>query len=358
MGVCMGKPNIPGNWGRTWLLTIVFSLLILSSFEALWRYKGFVPSVVDDRNLWSMERNKVGKSPKEIVLVGSSRSRSDISIEDLESFAKEYKVVQLAVDSSCANEALKDLGNDDGFRGIVLCDLTEECVLFGEENDLSVKGMVEYRRNEFGLNARLNRQISTYLQQKLVVLDPYLSVPKVLAQIVLKGQLRKDKYWLTHANRSQSLDYTKLDIVEYRAKRLEYVTHRMKVLEPKISEEEFLSKFFELENAVERIQRRNGRVVFIFFPMGEERWRINEKYFPRDRFWEQLEKATSATVIHFRDIPQLSVFSCPDESHMDYRDRREFTISLYRELLNRNILSGSNIQPLQSQDNKFSCMPR
>lgn len=354
----MGKPNSPSNWGRTWLLTIILSALILSSLEIVWRYKGFVPSVADDRNLWSLERDRVGKSPKEIVLIGSSRSRSDISIEELQSLAIEYMVVQLAVDSSCANHALEDLGNDQDFRGIVLCDLTEECVLFGEESDLSVKGMVEYRRNEFGLNAQFNRQISTYLQEHLVILDPYLSVPKVFAQILLDGQLRKDKYWTTHANRSQSLDYTKLDIVQYRANRIDYVTNRMKMLEPNISKEEFLNKFGKLENAVQKIQGRGGRVVFIFFPMGEERWRINEQYFPREHFWELLAKGTTATVIHYKDVPELTAFRCPDESHMDYRDRRGFTIALFNELLNKNIISINFDKYIQKNKEQFSYIPR
>lgn len=326
------------QWGHTLLLTIIMVLSVLFSLELYLRHQGYSPSITDDRDLWSIERNKVTGSPKEVVFIGSSRSRTDVAIDTFERLAAGYKVIQLSVDSSCANEALMDLSEQTEFNGIVITEITEECVLFGNEPDLSVASLVKYRKKEFKLNDFVNKGISIFLQKHFIVMDPYFSFYKIMADIILHKELRMPRYWTTHVNRSQDMDYSKLDIEDYSRKRVKHVEMRMKSFKPSISFDQFQRNFSFLEASVNKIQERGGQVVFAFFPMGEKRWEINEKYFPKKKYWNFINENSKAIVIHYKDFPSLSLYKPPDESHLDFRDKKYFTEDLFQILVNKNII--------------------
>jgi hypothetical protein len=61
-------------------------------------------------------------------------------------------------------------------------------------------------------------------------------------------------------------------------------------------------------------------------------YKLDEKRYPKSKYWDQFAKMTNAVTIHFKDVPELSNFDCPDASHLDFRDAPRFTISLGNEL--------------------------
>jgi hypothetical protein len=67
------------GWVKSWIFAIVITASLLLSLEIFWRSNGHSPTIVDDQRLWAMERSKIGKSQKEIALLGSSRMQTDIS---------------------------------------------------------------------------------------------------------------------------------------------------------------------------------------------------------------------------------------------------------------------------------------
>ena len=87
------------------------------------------------------------------------------------------------------------------------------------------------------------------------------------------------------------------------------------------------------------IKQRGGKVVFIRFPATDEHWELDEKYFPRDKYWDTYAISSEANLIHFRDIKEMNNIKCPDYSHLDYRDTRYFTQLLVSELLKRKIFT-------------------
>ena len=79
-------------------------------------------------------------------------------------------------------------------------------------------------------------------------------------------------------------------------------------------------------------------MVFVRFPTTDEHWEIDEKVFPKRVYWDQVERLTGGKTIHFRDVPSLANFDCPDTSHLDYRDAPKFTAALLDELIKRDVL--------------------
>jgi hypothetical protein len=301
--------------------------------ESYWRHKGFTPTISDDQKLWCVERDRVGIGEKEIALIGSSRMLCDISMPTIISLLPSYKVVNLAVDGACPNDILDDLAHDSSFRGIVICDITEECILFGSEGPLSVKSFVRFRDRVYNLNIKINRKISTYLQSKFTVCDPYLSLTKVVGELLLSRKSRSPRYWTINTDRSHSMDYTALNIEKYRAKRLSLYEKNLAELKPAININAFMKQVTAMEKNVQKIKSRGGNVVFFYMPMTDEHWELCSQVFPMNEYWDLFTKFTSAVSMHFIHIPEMARLKCPDTSHLDLKDTPEFTKALVKELI-------------------------
>lgn len=92
--------------------------------------------------------------------------------------------------------------------------------------------------------------------------------------------------------------------------------------------------------AVQAIEQRGGKVVFIRFPSSGELRTLENKFSPRQLFWEQILSVSGANGIHFEDYPELSSFECPEWSHLTKEDSIEFTRNLMPIL--EDILESSN----------------
>lgn len=327
------------SWGRSWLLALIIAVLLLGALEIFWRSNGHRPDVVDDQRLWAMERSNIGKSQKEIVLLGSSRMQTDISINTLHRLAPDYSIINLSVSGTCANAVLRDLAEDSNFNGIVIVETTSECLMFGEEPLLSQQFYVDYFHKTYNLNIKLNRCIATFMQQNFVVIDPYLNLIKVTGNLVVKKKWRTPNYLTTHEDRSRAADYTKLNIDHHKAGRLHHVDTHYRRLSPRISVKLLTQQVKRLDDAVRRIMDRGGKVVFVRFPVTNEHWSIDKRYFPRATYWNTIIPKTSADVMHFKDIDGMNTLQCPDTSHLDFRDIDAFTTQLFNALIREKVIN-------------------
>lgn len=312
--------------------------MLLGALEAFWRCSGHVPAIIDDQRLWAMERDKITGAQNEIVLLGSSRMQTDISMPVLRQLAQDYSIINLSADSTCANAALRDLAENSNFKGIAIVETTSECLMFGDETGLSQKFYVDYFHKTYNLNVKLNRQIATFVQKNLTVVDPYLNLIKVAGDLVLKKSWRSPNSLTTNVDRSRSVDYGRLEIGKYRARRLHKVDIHYRRLAPSISTQRLTECLSEVENSVRIICNRGGRVVFARFPVSDEHWDVDEQYFPRAVYWDTIIPYLSATILHFKDIEGMNALQCPDTSHLDVRDTEAFTVQLFNVLRKEKII--------------------
>jgi hypothetical protein len=324
------------RWGQSWVLALVVAVLILGALEVFWRSNGHRPSIVDDQRLWAMERNKIGKSQNEIALLGSSRMQTDISTATLRQVAPNYSIINLSADSTCANATLSDLAGDSNFKGTVILETTSECIMFGDEHELSQQFYVDYFHKTYNLNVKLSRQIATFVQKSLTVVDPYLNLIKVAGDLIAKKKLRTPNYLNTYEDRTRAADYTKLDINQHKATRISKIDTHYRQLSSRISTELLTEQLAGLDDAVKKIQNRGGKVVFVRFPVSDEHWEIDEQYFPRSMYWDTIIPKTGASVVHFKDIDEVNNMQCPDTSHLDVRDTKAFTTKLFNILREEN----------------------
>lgn len=322
------------SWGKSWILAVVLTLLVLGSLEIFWRVNGHQPAIIDDQRLWAMERSRIGNSQKEIALLGSSRMQTDISTAAFRRLVPDYSIINLSADSTCANATLRDLAGDATFKGTIILETTSECLMFGDDPGLSQQFYVDYFHKTYNLNIKLNRQIATFVQKHLTVIDPYLNLIKVGGDLVIKKKWRSPNALTTYEDRSRAVDYNKLNIMVHKAMRLHKVNAHYQKLVPSISPQNLINHVSDLEINVKAIQNRGGRVVFARFPVSNEHWDIDEQYFPRAVYWDTIIPQTTASVIHFKDIDGMNTMQCPDTSHIDARDTVIFTEHLLNAISN------------------------
>jgi len=306
-------------------------------YECHLRTAGFRPSVVDDRDLWSYYRAQVySYGRKTIVLLGASRIQLDVIPHELEKMFPCYRIVQLAIDGKHPLSVLKDLSEDQGFRGIIVCSIT--ALGFNRENWDDQSDFVEYYHNHFTLDKRVNRMIKTFIQQHLVIADPYVKFRKVFDYFLRRKRMPPPRYLVTCADRSRKADYSIVDVRAERAFRIKRI-REIYEQNPAPPHQTWVRQAMAVEPFVAEIQGRGGKVVFLRLPSTGKHWELDQQFYPKDRYWDQFAAGTSAETIHFMNCSTLSEYNCPEGSHLDSKDAPTFTRDLGRELRKKGILS-------------------
>ena len=201
---------------------------------------------------------------------------------------------------------------------------------------------VDYYHRNYGLNAKLNRFFSTLAQEHFVSIDPQLRLNNLLVRLVKRQSWPAPYYLETQADRSRLADYGRVDLKTHQkwAYDRAYWLSNNKNLP---WTEEWLEGAMELEPWVDAIRARGGRVVFVQFPTTGRLFAYDDAIFPKKEFWDAFAARTSALCIHFKDVPQLATFDCPDLSHLDRADAPRFTMELGRTLADRELLGAPHI---------------
>jgi hypothetical protein len=315
-------------WGG-WLLAVVLALALLASMEFFWRGRGHEPSVVDDQDLWSDWRETAtAAGPSALVLLGDSRTNLGFHPRAFNEKYPAYRVANLAVNGKDPVAALDDLAKDPDFKGVVVCQVSEITMLSGRQTD--VGDWVRYYRQDWGPVRKAKSRVNTFLQSRLVSINPYFGVQRLLNNFWHRT-LPQQRYIITRPDRTNRADYTKTNVKQHLDSRIEQINESGRSLAP-TAEGEWAVVTREVRAMVETLQARGATVVFVRYPTSGEFRTLEDKYFPREKFWNVFVEAVKAPAIHFEDVPAMSGFTCPDGVHLDYRDADAFTLALGGEL--------------------------
>lgn len=325
------------HWPRVWLPALVLVLAVLGSLEFGLRRAGYRPTVVDDKDFWSLHRRSVYQQDETtpVVLLGMSRMQLGFVPSELEKHYRHYRAVQLAIQAKHPWATFRDLALDRQFTGIVICSIIAPSFL--EVNWEDQNSHVRYYRDSFNTNAAVNTWISCHIQNRLAFLNPWLRLDELPLFLLKDKPFPPPPYLRTSPDRSWRADYTMLDIEEHRRNRLQRI-HTSDLDASTVSPKQWLEQATQIDRFTRMIQERGGKVVFVRFPTTDEHWAHDEARWPKALYWDAFARKTPATTIHFLDYPELSCFDCPDTSHLDYRDATVFTRSLLRILEERDIL--------------------
>ena len=302
------------------LLMLFSFVLICTSTEIFWRALSHTPSVTDDAKLWSLERKKIDKkNPRIIALIGASRIMTDLSTDSLRSNFPDYQICNLAITGLGCISALHNLAEDENFKGIVFCDVTEDIILKSDDS-IALKPYFDCYKKSFGFNALINREISTFIQSNFVIFDPHINLILVAGYLADRHRLRPPRYIHTIPDRSIITDYSITDTLKIKEERIKARYEDFRKIGKPITTDNFLMSLVSMEKDISKIKRRGGEVVLIKFPVSGELKKIDDSHFPKELYWDKMINVISANTIHYINYKNLNGFNCPDYSHLDKKD--------------------------------------
>ena len=321
-------------WLRTWLLTAFLVVMVLGAAELAWRSQGHRASVVDDLDLWSEQRAQIYGGETTVVLIGTSRIQLGFVSDVFHDRFPRHRLVRLEAPLRHPVSALRNLAEDRAFRGVVIASVAIPWMRKGVYPDLSEE--LDHYRDHYDWNARGNRRIASFVQSRLVSVNPNVNLRDVLVRWARRGEWPDPLHVVTKADRSRAGDFSLHPDLKRSRKNLVFITKERERLHH-VSSEAMLEQLVELDALAERIRERGGNVVFVRLPSSGKIRRIDEKYYPKREYWDRFAARTTAPTLHFLDVPTLADFECADGLHLDQRDAPRFTALLLDELMRMQI---------------------
>ncbi len=296
-----------------------------AGWEWFWRRRGFAPRVRDDWPAWALKRGCAGlKGPGAVALVGSSRMQVGLCPRMLAGLTGR-RPVMLAVDGSSPLAVLADLSGDRAFTGTVLCSLTP-AFLAEPQNpaDRAAKWVRKYRHISPPLLSLWRLRL--FLQGRLVCLSPDLAPSRLLIAARTAAWPQPHRAPMA-PDRSRAFKTVRVDVDALRRGRERRQEAACAAARP-LTPERFGERVKRIAAQVDVIRRRGGEVVFLRLPSSGRVRELEERTWPRERYWDRLAAGCGALAIHFEDHPRLAGFRCPDGSHLGAGDARRFSRAL------------------------------
>jgi hypothetical protein len=327
------------------------ALAVLGVIALEWRLaaRGVETTVLDSADLWARERERASAlSERALIVIGASRIQLGLDLDVLRAELG-YEPVQLAIDGGEFPAVLQDLAHDTRVRGAVLIDFMPSHVLSGASSSNVRAALRAYhervgrpRWNSAAIEAELDFAVRTRLRAYADGAQPLQS----LLNRAL-GDYAKPQYLITYPDRARAADYAAVHMPEFYYMRVARELGRTELVETAPDEATAQTRlravidalapaddlaFAQHWSAVARdiatLRARGARVALLAMPTAGLVTEIEDKRFPRARFWQHAMAHAQADAVHWQDVPGLSAFETPDGSHLDRRDRAAFTRAL------------------------------
>ncbi len=324
------------RWLLTWILAAVVTLGGWFGFEVLWRGRGYVPTVMDSMDLWSLNRSRAVKASPAVAvaMLGASRIQYGLSPSVFRDEARATLPFMLAINGRYPLATLRDLAEDISFKGIAIVGVDARGM------DKRVWEMqanyVRQYHHDWSPAREVHRRLLTLVQREAIAARPDFAWVTLVKRWVNGNGPPYREYVTFERDRSGGTDYRKSAVAEIRNARVaELKNYYRDNLPP--TPAEWLNEMRTVVRWVEKINSRGGKVVFYREPVSGEHIEQDEAKFPRPLYWDKLVEIMPALMIDFRDYPELNI-DTPDTSHIDIKDIDRHTRALVRVLKLKGIL--------------------
>ena len=320
---------------RIWLAALLLAAVVLAGLEVLWRSQGFVPSVTDDMALWALHRERLDSAgPNTVVFFGRSHILQEFVPETFLETAPGYDYLQLGIDARHSLGMIRDVAEHTDFAGVVVNVITETSMV--PETWFQQQDYLDYYYTQWNFLRRWARHLGSAFQTRLTVLLPELRMHKALPKLLL-GQL-DPQFLVKRPDRSQIVDYHKVDLEAHRQGRLDAIRENLAQYTQLAGYSAWPEGVEQIQAWIRQIEARGGKVVFVRPPNSGPYYALQEEAAPKARFWDILAGKTTADLIHFRDLPELRDMQGAVGSHLVREDCVIFTRVVTQELIRHGLL--------------------
>lgn len=320
------------RWGAICASALVLATVGVAANEARWRAQGQRATVVDDHDLWSLERARASDGETStVVLLGHSRMMLGFEPSVFRERFPSRTLANIAVQASPPLASLRDLAADPDFRGVALVEISERA--FQPVYVDAQEPRVRHYHEVFGPARAWDRRLTTFVQWHVVSTNPHVSL---LRAALFESEI-EPSYTVLRPDRSRPADYSLVDTRALSNVRVESWGRRFDE-HPPPPPADWLALTSDTERWVATIQERGVQVAFVRFPTSGALLELEQRIWPKELYWDAWSARTRAVAIHFLDVPSLARFTCPEDSHLDQRDAPAFTAALLDELEARGVL--------------------
>lgn len=349
LSISSSNDRLPKGYSFAYqLLPFLLFLCVLVFFELHLRGLGWQSSLVDSVELWSSQRKRASDlEDQALILLGASRIQLGLDLEVARE-ATGLQPVQLAINGSPFIPVLKNLASDESVTGTLIIGLSDYISIGNGAN--KAEEWVEYYRNEYRNGKgkepykKVNSLIKSFFDEYLVTRLSGAKPATIISSLAFKKR-SYGNYLKTNSDRSIDADYKKVrmphfyfdrvernfgsDLFKQTTTYMEFLVKYNVAIEKieAVDKKNFLSGLDVMLGYIKKIESRGGKVILVRFPTDKLIWEMDKKRYPRNNFWNEIAKRHISS-IHFQDYPELSSYTLPDGSHLDYRDKKSFTSAL------------------------------
>ena len=345
------------GWKKALLLAL--ALMIFGTLG--WEYNarviwGYGPeSYIDSQGLWAVERRRVDKGEAIVAVIGSSRIFFDLNLDAYEEVTG-VRPIQLSMVGSSPQPFLKDLANDEDFKGLLIIGVTPN--IFFRDTPGLYGDTPQYYKEE-SPSQRIGQRIS-------MLLEPHLSFYDndnwPLFTLIERSGLKNREgigdpgfpVWKlsTNAKDRNPEMFWKVEDVDYYQHHAQMTWRAfMQATDaaggpPPLDFEGYIAG---LNEDIAKIRARGGEVVFVRPPSAGDYRPREARLQPREEYWDRLLRDTNSIGVHFEDHPELQGLRIPEWSHLHSEDAPKFTRALIPILNDKLIAAGK--KPILGEEN-------
>ncbi len=325
------------------ILTLMVVIGFIVYLEMYWRGRGFIPTYNDDKVLWSTKRKEIYKPAEEAtVFIGGSRIKFDLDVPTWEKLTGE-KAIQLAIVGTPGRLVLRDLANDENFKGKVIMDVTEAQFFSfpdsARRDRFAREALAYYYEETPAQNA--SASINYFLESKLVLLEEgKFSLTSLLDKLNIPNRpgvspspytFTPREFGVSNFNRQNWLTPMFLADPRLQKKQKDFWTRGIKRASP--IKGDTLHAFLEqTKKAIDKIRARGGIVVFVRPPSDGPYIEMENRLYPRQKYWDYLLEYTNTPGIHYADYPGTANLTCAEWSHLTLQGAATYTTQLVKIL--------------------------
>ncbi len=327
-------PEIP--WKKVLILAFAFMFIGVVAWEynarVAWSYDP--EAYIDSKGIWTIERRRIDHSDKNTVaVIGSSRILFDLDLNSYEQLTG-TRPIQLALVGTSPRPLLKDLASDEDFVGLLIMGITPG-------NFFSGRGGLFANNPKYYVKESPTQRIS---QQLSMLIEPYLAfydnsnwpLFTLIGRMDFENNVAKhdpvSMVWtLSEMDKDRNTKmFWKVEDVPYYQKHAQATWQNFFDLGDKFGAPPFdLDEFLEgVSKDINTIRTRGGDVVFVRTPSSDVYRDRENKFQPRDKYWDRLLSQTNSVGVHFEDHPELQGFRTPEWSHLHSDDAPVYTSEL------------------------------
>ena len=322
---------------RGWSAMLLAGFIWLSGlmlFDGYLRDLGHLPSVIDSSQLWAQERSRTNGSDA-VVFIGASRTLYGVDLQTVREAMPDSKPVMLALNGAYPIATLEALADDSAFNGTLLVDVDARGL--SESNWTAQSAKNHYFEHDWTPNWAVHRRLLNELQRHWVFLTPRLGLFPLLKSAITDAPAPFLAHDTLSARREGFLNFDRVSASGlsemFRVGLVEDLAQH-----PPPSEEHWLRALAPVKTWVQQIEARGGRVIFFVPPVSGHQAALAEAAYPFARYWQRFITEYDLRGWHYLESDVFKTLELPDNSHVDARQKAEYTRLLLVELKGRGLL--------------------